>query len=155
VLAPTEASERGRPPHRLAGPTGFAFDTPANPMRDGFFARGDRSGRRSSRSFHSRRLHASISRSSSRVGLDSWGASVRSTEASFGGSNGIDSGHFGEAYPHPARNRGRSGAAPPKDAGVGREDSRTVTPRFTGPWDRSAGSGCGALPPRHPPRGRR
>ena len=33
--------------------------------------------------------------------------------------------------------------------------SGTVTHRFTGPWDRSAGSGCGAPPPRHPPRGGR
>src|SRR5262249_36850989 len=38
-------------------------------------------------------------------------ASVGSTEASFGESNGIDSGPFGEASPHPVRTWGRSGVA--------------------------------------------
>ena len=39
-------------------------------------------------------------------------------------------------------------------ASAGRS-SGTETHRFTGPWDWAAVSGCGAPPPRHPPRGGR
>jgi hypothetical protein len=63
---------------------------------------------------------------------------VGSTEASFGESNGIDSGHFGEACPHPVRNRGRSGAASRRTLASAGRISGTVTHRFTGPWNWSA-----------------
>ena len=82
-------------------------------------------------------------------------ASVGSTEAACGESNGIDSGPFDEACADPVRNRGRSGAASRRTLASAGRISGTETHRFTGPWDRAAGSGCGAPPPRHPPRGGR